>query len=327
MLEPLEQQRYARQINLAQVGELGQMKLKNARVLVVGAGGLASALLPSLVGSGAGFIRLYDADILDMSNLHRQTLYRMDDVGALKVNAAQAHLKALNPHAVIEAHPENLHSANIEHALSQIHVVVDAADRFATTYLLSDYCYRLKIPLVSASVLAERGYVGAFCGANSPSYSALFPRLPQQAQSCASTGVLPSTVAVVGGLQAHMVLNIILDLQPAAMGQLIQLNLSTWHLQCFSFQQAPEPIDHIPWLDEYGIQPEDRVLDFRQAHEIKQDIAQQVEYVTLSDLNKLQFNSAQRIVCVCASGIRALKAVQALGALNVSAPIYITAAF
>lgn len=327
MLTLLEQERYARQIHLAQVGEAGQIKLKNARVLVVGAGGLASALLPSLVGSGVGFIRLYDADVLDISNLHRQTLYRMDDVGRLKVEAAQAHLTALNPNVSIEKYAEHLHSANIEKALQNIDVVIDAADRFATTYLLSEYCYRLKIPLVSASVLAEQGYVGAFCGLNSPSYAAIFPTLPKKAQSCASTGVLPSTVAVVAGLQAHMTLNILLDLQPSAMGQLIQLNLSTWHLQRFSFQHAPEPIDPIPWLDEYSFQPDDRVLDFRQAHEIKQDIVQQVEYVTLQDLEKLDFDSAQRIVCVCASGIRASQAVQALKALNITAPMCIAAAF
>lgn len=327
MLTLLEQERYARQIHLPQVGEAGQIKLKNARVLVVGAGGLASALLPSLVGSGLGYIRLYDADILDSSNLHRQNLYRMQDIGTLKVQAAQAHLNALNPNVILDVHAEYVHSANLEQALNQIDVVIDAADRFATTYLLSEHCFRLNIPLVSASVLAEQGYVGAFCGQQSPSYSAIFPTLPKQAQSCASTGVLPSTVAVVAGLQAHMALNILLDLQPSAMGQLIQLNLSTWHLQRFSFQHAPEPIDSIPWLDEYSIQPEDRVLDFRQASEIKQDVVQQVEYVTLSGLQQLKFNPEQRIVCVCASGIRASQAVHALRALKISAPMYIAAAF
>ena len=307
-----EEQRYLRQTTLPEVGITGQLKLKQARILVVGAGGLAASLLPSLVGSGIGYIRLYDADRVDVSNLHRQTLYRIQDIGEFKVNAAQHHLTQLNPYTVIEPHAEHIQSANIDAACRDIDVVVDAADRFATTYLLSDYCKAKQIPLVSASVLQQKGYVGGFCGKTTPSYSAVFPQLPQSVMSCAISGVLPSSVAVIASIQAHMVLNIILGLQPSALGQLLHLDLSRWHIQSFRFDAAPEPDDTLHWLDEYQIQPEDIVLDLRAPHEIQHTVAAQVQYVQSADLPHLALDTDKRIICVCASGIRAAKAVKVL---------------
>ena len=324
MLSPIDDARYERQIQLPQVGETGQLRLKNARVLVIGAGGLAAGVLPILVGSGVGFIRLYDADVVDLSNLHRQTLYRMSDIGTFKVDAAAKHLQQLNPEVCIENHAEYVHSANLAIAMQNIDIVVDAADRFATTYLLSDYCFLHKLPLVSASVLAEQGYVGAFCGATAPSYAAIFPQLPQQAASCATAGVLPSSVAVLASMQAHMVINLILDLQPTALAQLIQINLSTWHIQAFSFQGAPEPEQPLLWLDEYAIQAHDRVLDFRAGHEIRHPFAAQVEYISFEQLASLEFDPLQRVICVCASGIRAAKAANVLRKNNLA--VYIAAA-
>ena len=314
LLSQDEKQRYVRQMSLAEVGEQGQLLLKQSRVLVVGAGGLAAGLLPNLVGSGIGYIRLYDADHVDISNLHRQTLYRMEDVGQGKAFAARQHLKQLNPHVNIEAHHEHIHSANIHAACADIDIVVDAADRFATTYLLSDYCKTHQIPLVSASVLLQKGYVGAFCGKDTPSYAAIFPHLPQSATSCAISGVLPSTVAVIASLQSHMVVNVILGLQPSALGQLIHLDLSCWHMQSFRFDHAPEPEpeDAVQWLDEHQIQPADIVLDFRDPDEIKQPIAAQVQYMHHNELENLNVDSNKRILCVCASGIRAAKAVNQL---------------
>lgn len=311
-LNVIEQQRYIRQMTMPEVGEAGQLKLKNARILVVGAGGLATSLLPSLVGSGIGYIRLYDADVVDVSNLHRQTLYRMQDIGQAKVAAAQQHLMQLNPYSMIEPRQQHVHSANIHVACDEIDLVVDAADRFATTYLLSNYCKAKKIPLVSASVLLQKGYVGGFCGLNAPSYSAVFPQLPQSAMSCAISGVLPSSVAVIASLQAQMVLNIILGLQPSALGQLLHIDLSHWHLQSFRFDTAPESEDALSWLDEYQIQPEDIVLDLRHPDEVQSDVATQVQYVQHADLDHMRFDGQQRIICACASGIRAAKAAQVL---------------
>lgn len=127
--------RYSRQTQLAEIGLQGQEKLHNARVLVVGAGGLGCHVLPLLVGAGVGFIRLYDADIVDETNLHRQTLYRMQDIGRQKVQAAANTLHDLNPTVQVEMHAQRLYVADVDTALQGIDLVVDAADNFVTTYL------------------------------------------------------------------------------------------------------------------------------------------------------------------------------------------------
>ena len=301
--------RYLRQMQLPQVGSVGQQRLLAARVLVVGAGGLSASLLPILAGSGVGYLRIYDADQVELSNLHRQIMFRMSDVGHNKAKAIAAHLIQLNPDVKIEAHSAYIASSNMHTALEGIDLVVDAADRFATTYLLSDACFKHKIPLISASVLAEQGYVGGFCGANTPSYRALFPELPQHAGSCQTTGVLASTVATLASLQAHMVLNVILHGESSALGQLLRLDLQHWHISSLRFDQLPEPDDSLFWLDRAQLEPDDLILELRAPHEVEQPILGAIA----THLNQLPTQvSSQRVVCVCKSGIRAAKAARLL---------------
>ena len=175
--------RYLRQTILPEVGPEGQARLGAATVLVVGAGGLGCAVLQYLTAAGVGRLIILDHDRVEESNLHRQPLYRMSDLGQPKVHAAGAALQALNPGTRIEALFERLSSVNAMPLVSAADVVIDAADSFAVTYLLSDTCQRLRKPLVSASVLGLAGYVGAFCG-GAPSYRAVFPELPRSAGSC-----------------------------------------------------------------------------------------------------------------------------------------------
>lgn len=305
----LDNARYARQIQLPQVGSHGQQQLQAARVLVVGAGGLAASLLPILAASGVGYLRIYDADRVELSNLHRQIVFRMADLGAFKAIAVAQHLKQLNPEIDIESRTEHIHSSNLAAALQDIDLVVDAADRFATTYLLSDACFMQKIPLISASVLAEQGYVGGFCGQSAPSYRALFPELPQQATSCQSTGVLASTVATLASLQAHMVLNVLLNGQNSALGQLLGLNLQQWHITSLRFDQLPEPQDSLLWLDRAQLQPDDLILELREPSEIESPL--QGAHMTRLEQLPTQI-TPQRVVCVCKSGIRAAKAAKLL---------------
>jgi len=187
--------RYLRQTILPEVGPEGQARLGAATVLVVGAGGLGCAVLQYLTAAGVGRLIILDHDRVEESNLHRQPLYRMSDLGQPKVHAARAALEALNPGTRIEAVFERLSSVNAMSLVSAAEVVIDAADSFAVTYLLSDTCQRLRKPLVSASVLGLTGYVGAFCG-GAPSYRAVFPELPRSAGSCAESGVLGTAVGV-----------------------------------------------------------------------------------------------------------------------------------
>ncbi len=304
-------ERYQRQINLAEIGIEGQKKLAQSRILVIGAGGLASHLLPILVGSGVGFIRLYDGDVIDLSNLHRQTLYRMTDLGKAKVEIAKSHLQQLNSDCEIEAIPKYFKSIDAQFAFDQINLVIDAADRFATTYLLSDLCLQKNLPLISASVLGQKGYVGGFCSI-APSYRAIFPTLPKHAQSCATSGVFASAVATLASLQAHMCLNVLLDLKPSALGQLIQVDLANWHIASLRFDAATEPKQPILWLDEHEVMSSDLILELRDYQELPKDFFAHTQRIQLKELEKINLPHTQRLVCSCKTGVRATKAYNIL---------------
>ena len=234
--------RYSRQIILPEVGAAGQGRLRATSVLVIGAGGLGCAVLQYLCAAGVGRLVIVDHDRVEESNLHRQPLYRTNDLGELKAQAARRALLQANPEVTIDALAERLTPANALRLLAAADLVVDAADSFAVTYVLSDACRRASKVLVSASVLGLSGYVGAFCGA-APSYRAVFPEMPRQAGSCAQSGVLGTAVGVMGTLQAHMVLALALELQPTVLGQLITVDFRTLRVGGFSFAQAQEPGD------------------------------------------------------------------------------------
>ena len=308
--------RYQRQIQLARVGQLGQIRLQQARVLVVGAGGLSASLLPLLAASGLGKIRLYDADRVELHNLHRQILFRMADLGTFKVNAAKQHLLELNPECDVEVYAETLNNRNIEYACQDVDVVVDAADRFSLTYLLSDYCYEHNLAFISASVLAEQGYVAGFCGGRAPSYRAVFPHPPTHAHSCQSSGVMPSTVATIASLQAHMVTNVILQQQPSALGQMLSIDLAQWHTQQFRFDDAREPSDPLLWLAPNQLLNDDILIELRSADECPTSIHPHIQRMSIADLQAASFHpnwpTTRRIVCICQTGIRAYQAVQIL---------------
>src|SRR6202047_4934571 len=232
--------RYARQSILAEVGAEGQGRLGGATVLIVGAGGLGCAVLQYLTAAGVGRLMIVDHDRVEESNLHRQPLYRMADLGRPKVQAARAALLEANPEVRIDTLEERLTAANAARLVGRADVVIDAADSFAVTYVLSDGCQRASTPLVSAAVLDVSGDVDAFDG-GAPSYRAVFPELPRAAGSCAEAGVLGTAVGVMGTLQAHLALAVLLKWQPAALGRLVSVDFRTLHLGGFSFAGAREP--------------------------------------------------------------------------------------
>ena len=255
--------RYGRQSVLREVGAAGQARLGRASVLVVGAGGLGCAVLQYLAAAGVGRLVIVDHDRIEESNLHRQPLYRMSDLGRLKAQAAQAALQELNPGVRLEAVTERLTSLNAAPLVGAAEVVVDAADAFAVSYLLSDACVRAGKPLVSASVLALQGYVGAFC-AGAPSYRAVFPELPRHAGSCAESGVLGTAVGVIGTLQAHLTLALLLEWQPSVLGRLISIDFRTLHVGGFSFAAATEPAGvPLTFIAPSEVGAEDIVIDVR----------------------------------------------------------------
>ena len=306
--------RYARQTILPEVGPQGQARLAAATVLVVGAGGLGCAALPYLAATGIGRLIIVDHDAVEESNLHRQPLFRMSDIGQPKVHAARAALAALNPATAIEAVCERLSSLNAARLVEEASVVIDAADSFAVTYLLSDTCQRAGKPLVSASVLRLSGYVGAFCG-GAPSYRAVFPELPRNTGSCAESGVLGSAVGVMGTMQAHLALALLLDWQPSVAGRLLSVDFRTLHVGGFSFAGACEPAEKpIPFIAPAEVGDTDIVIDLRSTSEAPISpfpTALRVGVEALEEA-RLQLPTEPRIVLCCRSGVRAWRAAQAL---------------
>lgn len=304
--------RYQRQAVLPEIGEAGQQRLTAARVLVVGAGGLGSTLLPLLAGAGVGYIRLYDGDCVELHNLHRQTLYEMADTGKPKALCAQRALAKRNPECTVEAIPHALSASLLEEALADIDLVIDAADNFAITYQLSDFCYPRQLPLVCASVLGRQGYVGCFCGGG-PGYRALFPQLPAASANCNTAGVMGPAVATLGALQAQMALSLLLNLTPSPLGCMINCDFANWHFRQFRFEQAEEPEKSpVAFIDSQLLDEDDCIVELRSVEEAPASITDAVIRVLPEQIAHWQPPVDQRIVLVCASGIRAAQAARTL---------------
>ena len=307
--------RYSRQMVLPEVGAGGQARLAAASVAVVGAGGLGCALLPYLAAAGVGRLTILDHDRIAESNLHRQPLYRMSDVGEPKAAVARAALLALNPTVRVEARDERLTPLNAAAVVAAADVLVDAADSFAVSYVLSDACQDAGKPLVSASVLGLAGYVGVFCG-GAPSYRAVFPQLPRQAGSCAESGVLGTAVGVMGTLQAHLTLALLLGLEPPVRARMLSVDFRTLHVGEFSFAAAPEPAERLAFIAPAQVASSDLVIDLRGLAEAPQSPFPAALRLGVEALERAEqaLPPATRVVLCCRSGVRAWRAAQALRA-------------
>lgn len=305
-------ERYARQQTLPQIGAAGQARLAGATVLVVGAGGLGCPVLEYLCAAGVGRVRVVDCDQVELSNLHRQPLYRMSDVGAAKAPAAAATLAALNPEIAIEAAVERVTPANVAEWCAGADIVVDAADSLALTYILSDECLSQGKPLVSASVLGLTGYAGVFC-AGAPSYRAVFPEMPRTAGSCAQNGVLGSAVGVLGSLQGHLTLAHVLGLEPAVLGRMVTVDLATLRFGGFSFAAASEPHEPVlRFIAAAQVRAEDVVIDLRSRDEAPVSPFPAALRLEVDQMSAQSLPGGARVVLCCRSGIRAWGAARKL---------------
>jgi len=219
-------QRYARHLVLDEVGEEGQAKLMAARVLVVGAGGLGSPLLLYLGAAGVGTLGVVDDDTIDLSNLQRQVVHPTDRIGALKVESAKKTVAALNPEVKVEVHAQRLEAANVEALVAAYDLIADGSDNFATRYLLNDACFRLKKPLVAASLAPFDGQLStfkAYLGPPHPCYRCLFPSPPPPdlVPRCETAGILGAVAGVMGTLEATEVLKELLGIGESLSGTLL----------------------------------------------------------------------------------------------------------
>ncbi|MBU6498707.1 MAG: molybdopterin-synthase adenylyltransferase MoeB [Rhodospirillales bacterium] len=218
--------RYSRHILLAEVGGVGQARLRAARVLVVGAGGLGSPLLLYLAAAGVGTIGLVDDDVVDLSNLQRQIAHGVADLGRAKVESAAAAAHAINPGVRIEAHRMRLDAGNALDLVGRYDIVCDGTDNFAARFLVADACVLARRTLVSAAVLRFEGQLSVFkphAGEGCPCYRCLYPEPPPAGlvPSCGEAGVLGAVTGVMGTLQATEVLKEILGIGESLAGRLL----------------------------------------------------------------------------------------------------------
>jgi sulfur-carrier protein adenylyltransferase/sulfurtransferase len=222
-LGPEESLRYSRHLILPEVGPEGQRRLKAARVLLVGAGGLGSPAALYLAAAGVGTLGIVDFDVVDASNLQRQVLHGTPDVGRPKLDSARDRIAAINPHVAVEAHPVRLTSANAREIVRGYDVVLDGSDNFPTRYLVNDACVLEGKPSVYGSILRWEGQASVFWAGHGPCYRCLFaePPPPGLVPSCAEAGVLGVLPGIVGCVQALEAIKLVLGEGEPLLGRLL----------------------------------------------------------------------------------------------------------
>ena len=233
--------RYGRHLSLPNIGLLGQRRLKAARVLIVGAGGLGSPAALYLAAAGVGTMGLVDFDVVDATNLHRQLLHGTRDVGRRKLDSARDRLRDVNPHVHVECYDTRLTASNALEILRGYDVVLDGTDNFATRYLVNDACVLLGIPNVYGSIFRFEGQASLFATEQGPCYRCLFPEPPPPGSvpSCAEGGVLGVLPGLVGTIQATEAIKFIAGIGQSLAGRLLLIDALTMQFRTFRIERDP----------------------------------------------------------------------------------------
>lgn len=242
MLAPEELQRYARHLTLPEVGVTGQERLRAARVLLIGAGGLGSPAALYLAAAGVGTLGIIDDDVVDLSNLQRQVLHGTAAIGQLKVESARRRLTDLNPGVTVEAYGERLTSANARGIVRRFDVVIDGSDNFPTRYLVNDACVLEHVPFVYGSIYRFEGQVSLFGAPDGPCYRCLFaePPAPELVPSCVDAGVLGVLPGIIGTLQALEAIKWILGVGTSAIGRLMLFDALKLEMREIALRRDPD---------------------------------------------------------------------------------------
>lgn len=228
--------RYNRQVILPEIGEEGQEKLKSAKVLVIGAGGLGCPILQYLAPAGVGTIGIVDFDTIEIHNLHRQILYTEEQLGLSKANTAKATIEKLNPLITVSAFEEKLTAENASRIIAEFDIVVDGSDNFSTRYLVNDTCVTLGKPLVYGSILGFEGQLAVFNHQGSKNLRDLFPEPPnpKDVPNCSFNGVLGTLPGMIGTTMAHETLKLIIGL-PGLKNELVLYKTLDWSFTKLTF--------------------------------------------------------------------------------------------
>ena len=237
-----ELSRYSRHMSLSSIGMAGQAKLKSARVLCVGAGGLGSSLLLYLCASGVGTIGIVDNDEIELTNLQRQILYSTKDIKRKKTHAALEHLTSLNPNVNIVLHEEKLTQENAPTIIHNYDIVADGSDNFNTRYIINEACFLLNKPNVSASVADFSGTCSIFTAMNGPCYRCLYAVKPPAniIPNCSEAGVFSVLPGLMGNIQATEIIKLILKIGNPLIGRLLKYDALTMQFQEYTIKKDPD---------------------------------------------------------------------------------------
>ncbi|MEY3526766.1 MAG: hypothetical protein RL543_1015 [Pseudomonadota bacterium] len=246
-----EMERYARHIIMREIGGPGQHRLKNARVLVIGAGGLGSPLLQYLAAAGVGTIDIVDHDTVSLSNLQRQVIHGTPDIGMSKVASAAKALERINPHVNVIGHDVQCTNLNVEQLVASSNIVIDGSDNFSTRYLVSDTCYQLGKPLVTAalgvfdaSLTTIRAHETGPNGKKNPTYRCLFPTPPPPGTipACSEAGVLGALAGMMGSMMAIEVIRQIVGFGEGLVGRLLMVDVLDMRFETITYEWDPNNI-------------------------------------------------------------------------------------
>lgn len=246
-LNPEQMNRYKRHLLLPEVGVEGQAKLLDAKVLMLGAGGLGSPAALYLAAAGVGTIGIVDMDDVDASNLQRQILHNVDRIGHRKVDSAKQTLTMLNPDVNVVTYDTRLDATNIMDIIEGYDVIVDGADNFPSRYLLNDASVKLGIPVVHGSIFRFEGMVSVFHPKAGPTYRDMVPEPPpaELAPSCAEAGVLGVLPGIVGSIQALETIKVILDLGDPLIGRILSVDTTEMEFRVFNLKA--DPANEVTW--------------------------------------------------------------------------------
>lgn len=242
---PEQARRYARHIILPQVGGKGQRRLLDARVCVVGAGGLGSPVISYLAAAGVGTLVVIDNDVVEESNLQRQVIHNLEAIGRSKVESAGNSIRALNPDVRVISHACRLDGSNANDLLAVANVIVDGSDNFPTRYLVNDTAMALGIPLVTGAMFRFEGQVTVFPNdgdAGSPCYRCLYPKPPDPGMvpTCAEAGILGCVPGVIGSIQATETIKVLLGIGEPLVGRLLLFDALEMSFQTIGVRRHPD---------------------------------------------------------------------------------------
>ncbi|MGE0561858.1 MAG: molybdopterin-synthase adenylyltransferase MoeB [Flavobacteriales bacterium] len=345
MLNDKEKYRYSRHLLLDKVGEVGQEKLKSAKVLVIGAGGLGCPVLQYLTAAGVGTIGIIDFDNVDETNLQRQILFTIHDIGKNKALAAKERLEQLNPFVLFNIYTEKLTPKNAIQIFKNYDIVVDGTDNFSTRYLVNDAAVITQKPLVYGAIYKFEGQVSVFNYKNGPTYRCLFPEPPQAGSvpSCSDVGVIGVLPGIIGIQQANEAIKIILEIGTQLSGKLLMYDALTGNSIVLNVSRSEEQVQKVLASEidfennNYeifcGVKPlkikneisaielkellkleSVQLLDVREEWELPKIENYKVLNIPLQTIpfNLDQIDKTKKTVVICQHGVRSIKAIEFL---------------